>query len=277
MLLKYFETPARIRAIRSGPAGEDGFVRQLSECGYGEVSARRHIRAAEHLAQWATRQGLSVHTLDEEALRRFGSHLDRCRCGRYCCADRNAVLTGARHFIRYLRGIEEPSMRERQPIAAEPELLKSFCTWMRARRGTSDQALYNYSKPIRKLISRIGEEPSRLDAHCLRQFVLKQSQGGRWAARLCRTALRMFLRFLIVEGHCRSSLLGAIPVVPHWRLSSLPRYLPSEDVERLIASCDRSSPVGKRDRAVLLLLARLGLRAGDIVQMRLRDIDWKDA
>ena len=279
MLLKYFETPARIRAIRSGPAGEqiDSFVRQLSECGYGEVSARRHIRAAEHLAQWAARQGLSVHTLDEEALRRFGSHLDRCRCGRYCCADRNAVLTGARHFIRYLRGIEEPSMREPQPIAAEPELLKSFCTWMRARRGTSDQALYNYSKPIRKLISRIGEEPSRLDAHCLRQFVLKQSQGGRWAARLCRTALRMFLRFLIVEGHCRSSLLGAIPVVPHWRLSSLPRYLPSEDVERLIASCDRSSPVGKRDRAVLLLLARLGLRAGDIVQMRLRDIDWKDA
>src|ERR1700730_1145188 len=87
----------------------------------------------------------------------------------------------------------------------------------------------------------------------------------------------MFLRFLIAEGYCRSSLLGAIPVVPHWRLSSLPRYLPSEDVERLIASCDRSSSMGKRDRAVLLLLARLGLRAGDIVQMRLGDIDWKNA
>src|SRR5215510_8352395 len=85
-------------------------------------------------------------------------------------------------------------------------------------------------------------ELSRLDAHCLRQLVLKQSQGGRWAAQLCRTALRMFLRFLIAEGYCRSSLLGAIPVVPHWRLSSLPRYLPSDDVERLIDSCDRTSP-----------------------------------
>jgi site-specific recombinase XerD len=85
------------------------------------------------------------------------------------------------------------------------------------------------------------------------------------------------LRFLIAEGHCRAGLLGAIPVVPHWRLTSLPRYLPPEDVERLIASCDPSSPVGKRDRAILLLLARLGLRAGDIVQMRLPDIDWKGA
>jgi len=69
----------------------------------------------------------------------------------------------------------------------------------------------------------------------------------------------------------------AIPMLAHWRLSSLPRYLPPEEVERVIASCDVSSPVGKRDRAILLLLARLGLRAGDIVQLRLRDIDWKGA
>jgi site-specific recombinase XerD len=87
----------------------------------------------------------------------------------------------------------------------------------------------------------------------------------------------MFLRFLIADGRCRPGLLGAIPIVPNWRLSSLPRYLPPEDVERLIASCDRSSSLGKRDLAILLLLARLGLRAGDIVQMRLADIDWKGA
>jgi site-specific recombinase XerD len=87
----------------------------------------------------------------------------------------------------------------------------------------------------------------------------------------------MFLRFLVAEGRCPAGLLGAIPTLPHWRLTSLPRYLPPDDVERLIASCDLSSPTGKRDRAILLLLARLGLRAGDIVQMRLQDIDWKNA
>jgi len=117
-----------------------------------------------------------------------------------------------------------------------------------------------------------------LDAAGLRQFVLQQSRTTGWAAaKSCTTALRMFLRFLIAEGRCRADLLGAIPVVAHWRLAALPRYLPAEDVGRLISSCEQSSPVGIRDRAILLLLARLGLRAGDIVQMRLQDIDWKGA
>jgi site-specific recombinase XerD len=87
----------------------------------------------------------------------------------------------------------------------------------------------------------------------------------------------MFLRFLIAEGKCESGLTGAIPVLAHWRLSALPRYLPPEDVERVLASCDLTSPVGRRDQAILLLLARLGLRAGDIVTLRLGDLDWKGA
>jgi site-specific recombinase XerD len=87
----------------------------------------------------------------------------------------------------------------------------------------------------------------------------------------------MFLRFLIAEGKCSADLHAAIPVLAHWRLSSLPRYLQQEEVERIVSSCDLNSAVGKRDRAILLLLARMGLRAGDIVQLRLGDIDWEGA
>jgi site-specific recombinase XerD len=87
----------------------------------------------------------------------------------------------------------------------------------------------------------------------------------------------MFVRFLITEGHCAVGLDAAIPRVAHWRLAVLPRYLPPDDVERVIASCDPASPVGRRDRAILLLLARLGLRAGDVAHLRLRDIDWREA
>jgi len=279
MLSELFDAPARIQSIRSGPAGAliEGFAEQLLQRGYAQISARRHIRSAEHFVRWAGRRGLSAHDLDTRAVKGFGDHLSRCRCGRYCCARRVEILAGARLFLRHLQGVGEALTRDPPPASADPDLLKSFCAWMRERRGTSDGGLYNYCIPIRQLIRHIDEDPSALDARCLRQFVLEQSQGGRWAARRCRTALRMFLRFLIAEGRCRAGLLGAIPVVPHWRLTSLPRYLPPEDVERLIASCDPSSAIGKRDRAVLLLLARLGLRAGDIVQMRLRDIDWKSA
>lgn len=279
MLSEFFHAPARIRAIRSAPAGAqiEGFAEQLLQRGYAEISARRHIRSAEHIVRWAALRGLPADDLGERDLRAFADHLSRCHCGRYCCANRTEVVAGARLFLRQIQGFDHPPVRDSQRAPAEPDLLKSFCAWMRERRGTSDRTLYNYSIPIRELLRRIAEDPSALDARRLRQFVLKQSQGGRWVARRCRTALRMFLRFLVAEGCCRAGLLGAIPVVPHWRLTSLPRYVSPEDVERLVACCDPTTPVGKRDRAILLLLARLGLRAGDIVQMRLEDIDWKGA
>ena len=90
------------------------------------------------------------------------------------------------------------------------------------------------------------------------------------------TALRGYLRFLAARGACCPWLDQAVPTIPQWRLSALPRYLPVADVERLIGSCDLTKPHGIRDRAILLLLARLGLRAGDIVGLRLDDIAWAE-
>jgi integrase/recombinase XerD len=177
-----------------------------------------------------------------------------------------------------LHGAQGAAVGLAKAVAPEPDLLKSFCQWMRDQRGSTDGTLSNYGRPIRELIHLIGEDPSKLTARCLRQFVMERSQRVGWAAaNHCTTGLRMFLRFLIADGRCPAGLLGAIPTLAHWRLSSLPRVLPPSEIERIIASCDVSSPVGMRDRAILLLLARLGLRAGDIVQLRLQDIDWKEA
>src|SRR5437667_3241604 len=280
MLSNFFERSARIREIRSSPSGPliEGFADHLFQNGYAEISARRHIRSAEHIVRWATRCDLAVSEVDDRALKRFGDHLTRCRCGRYSCANRVNILTGARLFLRHSQGVDTAVIRLPDPADSKPALLESFCQWMREHRGSSELTLYNYGLPIRDLIRRFGEDPSKLDAQGLRKFVLNRSRSSGWAtAKRCTTALRMFLRFLIAEGRCRAGLLGAIPALAHWRLSSFPRYLIPEAVERVIDSCDVSSPVGMRDRAILLLLARLGLRAGDIVRMRLEDIDWKGA
>lgn len=280
MLSHFFQAPARICQLRSGPCGEllEKFADYLFQNGYAGISARRHIRSAEHVIQWSGTGGLSVRELDDRALGRFGDHLAQCDCGRYSRQNGRDTLTGARLFLRHCQGEDRPVIRTRAPAGPSLVLLESFCRWMREHRGSSELTLYNYGLPIRRLICRFGEDPGQLNAQGLRSFVLDESRNGGWArAKKCTTALRMFLRFLIAEGKCPAGLLGAIPVLAHWRLSSLPRYLPPEDVERVIASCDVSSPAGKRDRAILLLLARLGLRAGDIVQLRLQDIDWKGA
>ena len=280
MLSKYFHAASRIREIRSSPAGAfiEGFAEALVQRGYAEITARKHIRSAEHIVRWASRRSLSISDLDDGALGRFAQHLGRCHCGRYACAGRREVVGGARLFVRQLQAIKEPAIKERAPTPSDPPLLEEFCRWMRAQRGTHELTLHNYRIPVRALLRDCGEEPKRLDARRLRRFVLKQSRTtSRWVAQRCTTALRMFLRFLIANGRCRAGLLGAIPVLAHWRLATLPRYLPAEDIERIIDSCKVSLPCGKRDRAILLLLARLGLRAGDIVHMRLQDIDWKGA
>jgi site-specific recombinase XerD len=162
--------------------------------------------------------------------------------------------------------------------SSDPALLLAFRQWMRRQRGTCESTLDNYGIHIRALLKQVGEDPAAFDARSLRAFVMEGHASCGWAAAKKRTtALRMFLRFLIADGHCAIGLDGAIPVLAHWRLTSLPRYLPSDDVERVIRSCDPASEGGTRDRAILLLLARLGLRAGDIVQLRLGDLDWKGA
>lgn len=279
MFEKFFDGASRVQELRNSLGGPllEGFAEELSLAGYAEITARRHIRAAEHLIYWSGCEGIPISSMTEKFVERFDRHLNGCQCARYGHTHRSDLLNGVRLFLKHLRGAGEIAAAIDQPTAQDPVLLAAFCEWMRRQRGTCDLTLYNYSLSIRDLLKRFNEDPERFDAKGLREFVLEKSQQCGWAAaKKCTTALRMFLRFLIAEGKCLSNLYAAIPVLAHWRLSSLPRYLQSDEVERVISSCDPNSPVGRRDHAILLLLARLGLRAGDIVQLRLGDIDWED-
>jgi len=280
MLSKFFESRRRIHALRDDPAGGlfEGFAQVLSEAGYATSAARRHLRAAEHLIYWTRRRGIPVRELNEQALARFDHHLSRCRCPHYDHANPARVVHRTREFMAYLRDARIITTSTLQDRVDDPVQLSAFCQWMRQQRGTSETTLSGYSRYLREWLRDVGEEPSQWNAHSLRAFVLEKSRNSGWStAKNCTSALRRFVQFLIADGRCAVGLDAAIPLLAHWRLAALPRYLQPEDVERLITSCDRTTPVGRRDRAILLLLARLGLRAGDIVHLRLSDIDWKGA
>jgi site-specific recombinase XerD len=88
------------------------------------------------------------------------------------------------------------------------------------------------------------------------------------------TALRSFFRYLLRRGAIATDLAACVPAVPQWSLSTLPRFLPTGEVERLLKRCDRKTAVGRRNHAILLLLARLGVRAGEVIKLSLDDIDW---
>ncbi len=280
MFEKFYDRPKRAQSLREGLNGHllEGFAEELLQAGYAKITARRHIRAAEHLNYWTGRQDIQISALNEEILDLFNIHLDRCQCPHFGIYNQSRSPYSVILYLKYLRDVGKIHAPVAETREQDPVLLIQFRKWMCQQRGTSDLTLQSYSLSIRDLLTRLGEEPNKFDALSLRQFVIEKNQHTGWAsAKKCTSALRMFLRFLIAEGKCEANLDQAIPVLVHWRLSSLPRYLQPEEVERIIISCDLNSPTGRRDRAIILLLARLGLRAGDIVKLRLSDIDWKGA
>ena len=126
------------------------------------------------------------------------------------------------------------------------------------------------------LMAALGDEPEGWEPAAIRSFFLdRASHCGNGTVEKLTTNLRAFLRYLAVKGRCRAGLADVVPGYAHWRLAGLPRYLVAEQVNRLIAACDGEVVARRRDRAIVLLLARLGPRAGDVAQLCLNDIEWE--
>ncbi len=277
MLEHFFHWPPQIARLRSNPGIEllDGFADHLSQCGYSHSQGSRHLRAAAHLLYWLDRSGVAPSEIGPAVMGQFIRHLQRCHCAGFAGMHRDKLLRGVRAFTAYLEGWALGTARHDTENAVTSVLWECFCRWMHEHRGISERTLRDYRHRLRHLLADLVDAPSKLDVAYLRRFTLELGRnGGNAVVKSTTTALRQFIRFLVAEGQCPTGLEEAIPNIAYWRLSTLPRYLRPEEVERVLASPDARTPVGKRDRAILLLLARMGLRAGDVVQLRLADIDW---
>jgi integrase len=276
MLEKYFDTPFVLQRLRSGPSGEhvDSFAGLLEDLGYSWWSARRYLRAAAHLGRFTEVERIAFDSIGQDTLEKFQAHLPSCRCPDSNGGTTGAVVRGATLFVDHLREI---GVLQGEKAEGHHQLVESFRCWLQRHRGVAPSTLYRYGQGAADLVESLGSDPSRYDAHTLRQFVLDRARcRGVGSAKSLISALRMFLRYLAIEGACVPGLHLAIPALAGWRLAALPRSMPPDDVARIIAVCESTSLMGKRDRAILLLLARLGLRAGDIVGLRLSDVDWHD-
>jgi integrase/recombinase XerD len=280
MLTTYLKDPLALERYRSEPAGPhlDAFIGWLEQRGYQPRRIHHLLRGVHRFSRWAHGTGLTLQELDATALEAFRLHLQECQRLHYPSGRLSHLFVGARHFVTVLEAVEliAPAASV-VPQPPEPALLGAFRCWMRTHRGTTEATLTGYRQTILALLHSLGEQPEYFEAKALRAFVLTRAgRGGIGRAKTVVTAVRMFLRFLIALGRCTPGLDHALPTLAQWRLASLPKYLPAEAVERVLAACDLATPSGVRDRAVLLLLARLGLRAGDVAALQWRDIDWQD-
>ena len=271
----FFFDPAIRQRLRVGPLASDidGFATQLAANGYAHATAKEKLRLARDVSRWLEHQGLGVDVLDEQSTESF--LLDRGR-------ERTSEAATCRQLLSYLRELGRVSTAPLDPSIDTPvdRIERVYQRFLFSERGLTSATVDNYLPTIHAFLTeRFGGADVRLEAlvpQDANRFILRHAQRySRTRAKLMVTALRSFLRFLHQRGDITVDLAGAVPPVMHWRLSGLPKSLPAEQVESMLASCDQSTPVGRRDYAILLLLARLGLRAGEVVAMTLDDLDWE--
>jgi integrase/recombinase XerD len=266
--------PSRVRVVGPLAPFQAGFAGELAESGYRRASAALQLRLMAQVSAWLVREGLDVGALSPAAVERFWA--ERRAAGYTDYVSPRALVP----LLEYLRGlglIPEASSR----VTAVEGLLERYRAYLIAERGLTAATARGYADAVRSFLAgrvdAAGElELEGLAAADVLAFVLAECpRRRRGSAKLIVTALRSLLGFLHVEGLVARPLAGAVPSVAGWRLTGLPRALEADQVRTLLASCERETPPGRRDYAILLLLVRLGLRRGEVAALALDDIDWR--
>lgn len=251
-----------------------GFTIWLREDGYSEATIKELIRLLAAWTAWMSVEGFSQDELAIGLDASKAASKDRTRTGVEVIG--KAAVGAASLFIRYLRDqavlpppVSVPLPTERWPI------LGAFRLWMREHRGLAESTQGRYERNVVALIEALGDDPLAFTAEAIRGFVMMRARlHSAGHARSIVVPIRAFLRFLVATGQCASGKEHAVPAFTHWRLSSVPKFLDEENIERVIDACEGEDRL--RDKAVVLLLVRLGLRASDVANLKLADIDWQD-
>jgi integrase/recombinase XerD len=276
MIPRFQFTPARLDRFRRGPLAPhiDQLARLLSEQGYSNQVGMQKLRLAALLSSWLQQKHVGLEQLDEMRIADFltaqKKALRRQRQVRHTLAQ----------LLRELRQLRiVPGRQSARPESITERLLQDYGRFLAQERGLSQVTLDNYLPVARRfLVKAFGTRTadlSQLGGRDVNGFILREKcTFSPKRVQLTTSALRSFLGFLYLRGHLAAPLAASVPTVATWRLSELPQYLEPQQVKHLLQSCDRSSPSGRRDYAALLLLARLGLRAGEVVHLCLEDINW---
>jgi len=271
-----FTFSSTIERLRQGPLSEhlDACAAGVAEQGYSHDSIRQQIVAIADFSRWRKQKNIDVHALDSKVVDRFLRLRGRPR------RVRRGDPKTLQRLLTMLRqkGVVKP---HQPPVTdnAQARIVADFQRYLLQERGLSPLTLLHYVPVMEQFLSERfhNRAPNfaMLRAPHVTGFVMRHArQLSPMRARLMVTALRSFFRYRRHRGAIATDLAACVPTVPNWSLSTLPRFLPAATVERILECCDQTTSVGRRNHAILLLLARLGVRAGEVVGLSLDDIDW---
>lgn len=273
---QFYKDPRTPLRMREGPLGAyvDDLALQLSEEGYARASVRYALQLVADLGRWMARCKIVATQLISEHLDRYLDYRSRHRH----CRPGDAAIVG--RLLKLLR--EKGIVATATPIERTPaqQLEEEFRQYLERERRLAPATVFLYLPFARRFLAECfadGElRLNGLRASDVVRFV--QQEAARLhhpkRAKLMTSALRSFLQYARYRGLINIDLRSSVPTVANWSMASLPRALSSDDVQCLLTHCDRHTATGCRNWAILLLLARLGLRAGEVVGLTLDDLDW---
>jgi site-specific recombinase XerD len=259
-----------------GPLGPylDTYASEMYCEGYAQQTREVQVRVVADFDRWLARHRLGAKEVTAELFEPFlrararRRHLTRC--------DLSALKRLMRLLIRE-RVVSEPVLPRATPAQ---RLQTDFCCYLQQERALTSRTQFLYSTFVSEFLKeRFGNRSVDLSSLCAADvtgFVRRRAatiQSKR--VQIMTTALRSFLRFVRYRGDIDKDLAACVPAIANWKLSTIPRAIPADQVELLLSSIDRKTAVGRRDYAILLILARLGLRAGEIKALTLGDLDWQ--
>lgn len=246
-----------------------GFAAWLSARGYAPSTVEKQLRLTGRLGRWLAGERIPVDALDEDAARRFA-------CSVRSSGRTRLSMRGVMPVLEFLRssGAVPP---EPPPCGGSPRqcLLLAYERYLSGERSLGQSTIAKYARIagafLDVLPDPVDDALARLSAGQVHGFVLSRGSGAKSIA----GGLRSFLRYLFLSGAAPRQLAGAVPPAAAWKLAGLPARMDAGAVSAVLRSCDRATVTGRRDYAILLLLARLGLRAHEAAGLGLDDIRWR--
>lgn len=276
MIDSFFKLQETRDRHREGPLGPyiDDFVDGLQRQGYSRGRLVPMISLVAGFSRWLGRRAIEIRKLSDVRIEGY------LRYRRARLKTKSGDRAPLRMILGRLRsaGIVPPESRL-APSRIEV-LVEAFREFLARERQAAHLTQMNYLPTVRlflrECLYEADPDSARLTPKDVIDFVRRHARdAGPQSAKHLLTSLRMFFRFLRFQGKITVDLISCLPTVPNWRQTGLPMVLKADEVERILKSCDRSRPPGRRNYAILILLARLGLRAGELLRLTLDDLHWE--
>lgn len=272
---EYLGRSRLFQRLKNGPHGElvERYASRLADERRPHKRIWQHLNIVGGLLDWMTKRRCKLTNIDEHTVEQYLRHR----------ASRQSIQTGdptaLKRWLSVLRdeGTIAPAAPAR--LTQHEQIFKEFAHYLRTECGLAPRSIIRHVPTIRRFLHEVCSATDRLDKitqEKVIRYIERHARDGssHTGKRMC-WSLRAFLRYIHHQGLHPRALAGCVPSIRQWKSATLPTYLSTAQVQKVLDSCDRLTPVGRRDYAILMILAKLGLRANEVATLTLDDIDWR--